>query len=509
MNITIVLFAIIFVCQNSVYSSNILAVFPTPAYSHHKIYKIYIQELARRGHNVYVINSSSGVNYTQKQQSYYGAITQFDVSMSEVDFKTLMSNATNKKIVGGVPTFDDYADLVKMYERQMNMPHVQRFINDRHLYKIDLIILEAFLDYTLVYSHLFNDAPVVQISPGFALAEHYETMGAVARHPVYYPNLWRENYRNLNSAQTVQEFIVEWKLKYDFERLTELQNEIIKQQFDEDAPSLQQLRDRVKLLLVNVHPIFDNNRPVPPSVQYLGSLHLHDQHKKKKPMDKYIDKFLNESFNGAVYVSFGTSISTRNINSNILNVLIETFRALSSYNVLWKHDLDEEYDYSLLPHNVLTQNWFDQHQVLKHKNVKVFVTQCGALSTAEAIDATVPLVGLPMMGDQMFMANKYEELGIGVRLNVNTLNSKNLVQAIKKVMLNTKYLENVKRLNKITNVQHNKPLQKAIQYTEHVLNTGGDDLKTTASNKDYNQYYMTHLYIPFISFLLIKYFMRH
>lgn len=71
-----------------------------------------------------------------------------------------------------------------------------------------------------------------------------------------------------------------------------------------------------------------------------------------------------------------------------------------------------------------------------HPNIKVFVTQGGLQSTDEAIDAAVPLVGIPMLADQWYNVNKFVELGIGEQIDVLTLTADTVTRVVKKVIEN-------------------------------------------------------------------------
>lgn len=68
------------------------------------------------------------------------------------------------------------------------------------------------------------------------------------------------------------------------------------------------------------------------------------------------------------------------------------------------------------------------------------MTQGGLQSSDEAIDAAVPLVGIPMLGDQWYNVNKYVELGIGEQLDALTLTAEILTSTIKKVVENKGYV---------------------------------------------------------------------
>ncbi|AUV65294.1 EGT [Alphabaculovirus myunipunctae] len=495
-------------------AARILAIFPTPAYSHHSVYKIYIQALAVRGHDVVVIKSTDRISYTSRddnddsvEDNFVVAkkpynITEIDATLTERDYKRLFRQASVFRKRGLVAdsssvTARNYVSLVRMISDQFDLPVVKEFIA-RQQEPFDLIIAEAFIDYSLVFSHLFNDAPVVQISSGYAVAENFETMGAVSRHPVYYPNMWRDKFSNLNVWDTIGEIYNELRLQNEFSRLTDEQNELLKRQFGVSTPTIQELRSRVQLLLVNVHAVFDNNRPVPPNVQYLGGLHL--AHKRPKPLFGMVREFLDNATAGAIYVSFGSGIDTDAIDGEFVEMLLRTFEALP-FAVLWKYDgrLDR------MPRNVFVQSWFEQYDLLHHDNVRAFVTQGGVQSTDEAIEALVPMVGMPMMGDQSFNTNKYFELGIGRVVDTVNVNARELVDAITDVAMNQKYRKRLVELRHLIRNQAMSPLHKAIWYTEHVIkNQHHTMLKTKAANVNYSDYIMVNIFVPFAVFSVMN-----
>ncbi|AAZ38194.1 EGT [Agrotis segetum nucleopolyhedrovirus A] len=489
--------------------ARILAVFPTPAYSHHSVFKVYIRALVERGHEVVVIKSTDRISYIDDNANDYDDndnirrnITEIDASLSQEYFKRLMKQAGVFRKRGLVAdsstvTAHNYLGMVRMISDQFSLPVVKRFIEQRH--KFDVLVTEAFIDYPLVFSHLLGDLPVIQISSGYAVAENFETMGAVSRHPVYYPNLWRDKFAELNVWDMINEIYVELRLHNEFSKLADEQNRLLKQQFGADTPTVQELRNRVQLLFVNTHPVFDNNRPVPPSVQYLGGLHLVDKH--PKPLFGMVGEILDNATAGAIYVSFGSGISTDEMETEFIEMLLKTFEALP-YMVLWKYD-------GLLtrtPSNVFIQSWFDQYDLLHHTNLRAFVTQGGVQSTDEAIDAIVPMVGMPMMGDQAFNTNKYVELGIGRVVDTVNVNAFQLTEAIRDTAENPKYRTRLNELRHFIRHQAVSPMHKAVWYTEHVINhTGrGTMLKTKAANVNYSDYVMSYIFVPLATFTVMN-----
>lgn len=62
--------------------------------------------------------------------------------------------------------------------------------------------------------------------------------------------------------------------------------------------------------------------------------------------------------------------------------------------------------------------------------MKLFITQGGLQSTDEAINAEVPLLGIPFFADQWYNTEKYVYHKIGMQLDIETLNEDKLKQAI-------------------------------------------------------------------------------
>lgn len=76
--------------------------------------------------------------------------------------------------------------------------------------------------------------------------------------------------------------------------------------------------------------------------------------------------------------------------------------------------------------------------------MKVFITQAGLQSTDEAISAGVPLVAVPMLGDQWYNAEKYVKHGIGTKVEIATLTEYEFQNAIETVLNNTRCDTNIK-----------------------------------------------------------------
>lgn len=70
----------------------------------------------------------------------------------------------------------------------------------------------------------------------------------------------------------------------------------------------------------------------------------------------------------------------------------------------------------------------------EHPKIKLFITQAGLQSTDEAITAGVPLIALPMFGDQWYNSEKYEYFKIGKKLIMETLTVEHFKNSIESII---------------------------------------------------------------------------
>ena len=76
----------------------------------------------------------------------------------------------------------------------------------------------------------------------------------------------------------------------------------------------------------------------------------------------------------------------------------------------------------------------------------VFVTHGGMNSSSEALYYGVPLVVIPVTGDQPLVAKRVNEVGAGIRLNRKELTSEMLRESVKKVMDDVTFKEKSRKV---------------------------------------------------------------
>ena len=69
-----------------------------------------------------------------------------------------------------------------------------------------------------------------------------------------------------------------------------------------------------------------------------------------------------------------------------------------------------------------------------HPNVKVFITHGGLMGTTEAIHSAVPMVGIPLFGDQEVNIQSYVSEGFAVKLSFNNITKESVLHALKTIL---------------------------------------------------------------------------
>lgn len=71
-----------------------------------------------------------------------------------------------------------------------------------------------------------------------------------------------------------------------------------------------------------------------------------------------------------------------------------------------------------------------------HPNVKVFISHGGFLGTTEALYSGVPIIGIPMFGDQKANIRVVEKAGFGVTLPYDQITEETVLVALRTVLGN-------------------------------------------------------------------------
>ena len=246
--------------------------------------------------------------------------------------------------------------------------------------------------------------------------------------------------------------------------------------------SLDELGSKSVLWLSTKDDVLDYAKPTMPNVLNIGGLTV-KRTTGELPSD--INSFIDGTKKGVVLMTFGSVASV--IPSHMVEKFSSAFRRLGDYRVIWR--LDNE-DNVKLPDNVMIAKWLPQNDILSHPSVKLFITHCGNNGQYEAVYHGVPMIGLPLAGDQIYNAKRLDHKGYGISMDLYDFTADQLLDNIHKILGDKSYKERVMKASAIFRSQAQSPVEKAVFWIEHVCQFGGDHLRSAGNDLPLYSYLM-------------------
>ena len=257
------------------------------------------------------------------------------------------------------------------------------------------------------------------------------------------------------------------------------------------------LAARSLLWLIDTDVAIDYARPTMANEIYVGGLST----RPARPLSAELESFANGNSKGFIVVSFGSTGILDDEKS--FGVLMSAF-ALLEQRIIWKYSGDIPATWSLkIPPNVLLMKWLPQNDLLGHRNCRLFVTHCGANSQFEALYHAVPMLGIPVFGDQPYNARRMQYLEYGRFTELHAVTSDDLVSLIREIISNASYLENVRRGSAIFKDRPQTPQERAVWWVEHVLRYGGRHLHSIALDMPWYEYLMLDILLVLVILPLV------
>ncbi|XP_075988244.1 UDP-glucosyltransferase 2-like [Anticarsia gemmatalis] len=452
------------------HAAKILAV----ASTNQEVFYPILGELAKKEHQLVFITS-------HKIQEKIDLENIEVINLQDVNYDEMLSKMAPKT---GNSIYDDFKNkmevLADVFETQMKNKKVQNLIKSQ---SFDLLLLQAESHSALIWSHIYK-VPVIQISSGGLKLNSREDFG-IPEH-VLYPEDFSEKVYNLSVFDTLTRLYKRYYLQNILIENELAENERLSRLFP-GVPPLSELKKNAGLLLLNVNSFWEKNRPLPRNVVYFG----HALQKPEKELPDDLKLFLDGS-EAAVYMSL--KVPSSQLPPATLQVFTRVFSELP-YKVLWKlHQ-----DIPGLPDNVIVRREFPESDVFGHPNLKAIVTSGDLQTIQSAIDAAVPILGLPMMGDQWLNVEHCVQYGAGVRVDLGNDGEEGFRSRLVKIVEDPSYRANMSRLRALIHDAPSPPLKRAISWIEYVLQHGTTHLQSPSTNLNLYEYYEIELVIIVLS----------
>uniref|UniRef100_A0A0C9RNU1 UDP-glucuronosyltransferase n=1 Tax=Fopius arisanus TaxID=64838 RepID=A0A0C9RNU1_9HYME len=464
----------------------ILGAFAHPGKSHFAVFKPLLEELANRGHDVTVISYFPRSNSSPPLPNYkdIDLAGEDNIFVEVVDLQTL-----------------DYSLLrefmllrhwgLECCQRSLDNKDVQRLIKSNA--KFDLIITEVFnSDCFLGFVHRFK-APFIGLS-SHVLMPWANGRLSNERNPSYVPILFLGYGPKMGFMERVENYLAHKIFNFAYGVFCNGPTQkLVEEAFGPNVPALDDIAKNISAILVNSHYSLHGAAPNLPNIVEVGGLHIPEKH---QPLPADIQKFLDDASEGVVFFSWGSMIKASSMDQRTLGEVLQALGSIP-WKVLWKWE-DEHLPGK--PDNVMVKKWVPQAAILRHPNVKCYLAHGGLLGLSEGVSAGVPMVVVPMYGDQFNNAAAARSRGVAQVLEWNNLNGKTLKAAIDRVFNDPTYMENAKALQKVWHDRPMSPVETSVWWAEYVGRGQSNQFLRTAA-ADLAWYQLEHLDV--IGFLLL------
>ncbi|XP_027245057.1 UDP-glucuronosyltransferase 2A1 isoform X5 [Cricetulus griseus] len=282
----------------------------------------------------------------------------------------------------------------------------------------------------------------LRFSPASTVEKH---CGKVPFPPSYVPAILSELTDQMSFTDRVRNFISYQMQDYMFETLWKSWDSYYSEALGRPT-TLCETMGKAEIWLMRTYWDFEFPRPYLPNFEFVGGLHC----KPAKPLPKVLWRY-----KGKIPATLGS--------------------------------------------NTRLFDWIPQNDLLGHPKTRAFITHGGTNGIYEAIYHGIPMVGLPMFADQPDNIAHMKAKGAAVEVNMNTMESVDLLNALRTVINDPSYKENAMRLSRIHHDQPVKPLDRAVFWVEFVMrHKGAKHLRVAAHDLSWFQYHS----LDVIGFLL-------
>ncbi|XP_029035427.2 UDP-glucosyltransferase 2-like isoform X5 [Osmia bicornis bicornis] len=480
----LLLCAILSLCQGY----RILGLFPYRGASHFVMFEHLMKSLARKGHQVDVLSMFP----LKKPYPNYTDVVKLPVP------ELLLNNLTFEGMsifTSGPGGYIASTLLGNPYCKFLGDQQLQRLLkNPPKNPPYDVVIVEIFgANCFAAVGHVLN-VPIIGASSS-ALYPWANEYIANPENLAYQPNNLLSFVEDMNFWQRLYNVLHTTYNKWIFRYASNVQTEIIRKYISPDLPDIRELEKKISMILVNSHMSLNGIKSTIPAFVEVGGLHVQEEGVE---LPASLEKWMNDSKNGFIYFSFGSMVKIESFPAKYLQIFYNSLGKIAPVRVLMKIAKSDELPPGL-PGNVHTLSWIPQVKVLKHPNVRAFITHGGLMGTQEAIHYGVPMIGIPLFADQFINIDVGTQKNITIGLNLDTLTEEKMDDALKAILNDPKYREAAKKLSVKFLDRPMNASETAVYWVEYIIKHGADALRSPAMKLTWWQVELLDVY----AFLLI------
>ncbi|EDW76574.1 uncharacterized protein Dwil_GK14593 [Drosophila willistoni] len=441
----------------------ILGMFPHPAISHFQFFHPIMRGLAEVGHTVDVMSP-----FPDRQP--LPGYTDYLLPMANLSNAIGFDSFEEQKSLNLILHYGEFYYLHSFGRDACNLT-----LNGEALEQIlrhppgyyDVIMMEQFnTDCLMSVAHQLR-APVIAMSSCALMPWHYERMGAPLI-PSYISALFMGKSQEMSFGGRLANWFTVHSLNLLYKLFSiPAADALVRQKFGPQMPSVGEMVKNTSLMLINQHFSLSGPKPLPPNVIEVGGVHI----KPAKALPSELQHLLDNATKGAILISWGSQLRATSLPTAKREAVVRALGRLEQ-QIIWKWENDTLPN---KPHNVHIMKWLPQRDILAHPNLKVFFSHGGLMGTTEAVSSGVPIVGMPIYGDQSLNIASLVQRGMAINLDFYSLTEDAIYEALTRA-LDPSFKRNARKVAAAYNERPQKPLDTAIWWVEYVAETKGAPL---------------------------------
>ncbi|GMS87014.1 hypothetical protein PENTCL1PPCAC_9189, partial [Pristionchus entomophagus] len=287
--------------------------------------------------------------------------------------------------------------------------------------------------------------------------------------------------------------------KYFFPYMSLSTERVLQAKFGSDFPSVMDLTSDTSLWFFNTEPLIEFPRPIIHKIIDIGGISVSTGNKKLNKTWSDIMDLRSQT----VLLSFGTVAKSFLMPDNYKQTIRDVFKKFPDVTFIWKYE-KPEHKMSEGISNLVETTWVPQNDMLYDARLSLFITHCGQGSTTEATTAGVPLIVIPILGDQKRNAAVIERIETGIVLEKEALENPQILEnALREALENDRYREKAREVGEMIRNRPFSPRETFVRNMEFLARYGPlRMLDHYGKELNFIQYYLIDVF-AFLSFVVL------
>uniref|UniRef100_A0A8C5KV89 UDP-glucuronosyltransferase n=1 Tax=Jaculus jaculus TaxID=51337 RepID=A0A8C5KV89_JACJA len=404
-------------------------------YSHWMNLRVILLELLRKGHEVTVLRSSSS-SFFSTDKTPGVKFETYPSSISKGEAEELFVESLRKCIyeLPKQPFWRYFSVLQEIMWEDSRYFEIlcrdaasnQELLQKLQESRFDVVLADVFSPCGDLLAEVLQ-VPLVYSHRCFAGYTYEKFSGGLSLPPSYVPILPAELTDHMTFMERVKNMMYALYFDFWFQTFNEKRwNQIYSEVLGRPTTLIETMA-KADIWLVRTYWDLEFPYPALPNFEFIGGLHC----KPAEPLPKEMEDFVQSSGeDGIVVFTLGSMVS--NMTEERANVIASALAQVPQ-KVVWRFDGKKP---DTLGSNTRLYKWIPQNDLLGHSKTKAFVTHGGTNGIYEAIYHGVPMVGIPLFGDQPDNIVRMKAKGAAERVDFHTMSSMDLLKALRTVIEN-------------------------------------------------------------------------